>query len=167
MADDMRPENKEELMSLIESEWYKLMEVMGRLSPEQMLTADEGGWSPKDNLAHITSWMNILLGYYFDHRPSYEVVGTDPEVTADWDFDVMNNVIFKRDQNLPVEQVLDELKSTYTRVCDKLETVTFVDLMKPVFEDDPTKWPLLDGVISNTSGHFAEHRETIEKILKA
>ena len=36
--------------------------------------------------------------------------------------------------------------------------------MKPIFEDDP-KWPLITGVIGNTSEHFAEHRETIEKVL--
>ena len=167
MAEDKLPKNKAELLSLIEGEWSALMDVVGRLSPEQILTPDEGGWSPKDNLVHITTWMNILLGYYFDHRPSHEVIGVKPEVTADWDFDAMNAVMFKRDQNLPLEQVLSELKAAYARVCDRLETTPFDDLLKPIFDDDPDKWPLLNGVISNTSGHFAEHRETIAKMLEA
>ena len=89
---------------------------MEQLSPEQMLTPDEGGWSPKDNLAHLTEWMNILLGYYIDHRPSHQVVGVAPEVTVEWDYEVMNAIMFKRDRDQPVEQVLDELKGTYTRV---------------------------------------------------
>ena len=69
MADDTLPKSKAELMSLIGREWSALMDVVVQLSPAQMLTPDEGGWSPKDNLAHLTEWMNILVGYYLDHRP--------------------------------------------------------------------------------------------------
>ena len=164
---DSLPKSKAELMSGIEREWSALMEVVEQLSSEQMHTPDEGGWSPKDNLAHLTEWMNILLGYYFDHRPAHEVLKVDPEVTADWDFELMNDIMFKRDREQPVEQVLEELKSTYARLCDRLDATTFEDLMKPIFEDDPTKRPLITGVTDNTSDHFAEHRETIAKMLKA
>ena len=166
MTDDTLPKSKVELMSQIEHEWSVLMDVVKQLSPEQMLKPDEGGWSPKDNLVHLTEWMNILLGYYFDHRPAHEVVGVGPEVTADWDFQVMNEVMFKRDRDQPLEQVLGELKSTYAKVHDRLEATTFEDLMKPIFEDDPD-WFLIIGVIDNTSEHFVEHRETIQKVLKA
>ena len=165
MTDDTLPKSKAELISQIELEWSALMDVVAQLSPEQVLTPDEGGWSPKDNLAHLTEWMNILLGYYFDHRPAHEVVGVGPEVTADWDFEVMNDIMFKRDRDQPFEQVMDELKSTYAKVHDRLASTTFEDLMKPIFEDDPNR-PLITGVIDNTSEHFAEHRETIEKVLK-
>ena len=44
--------------------------------------------------------------------------------------------------------------------------MTFDDLMKPRDENDSHKEPIINWVIGNTSGHFAEHRETIEKILK-
>ena len=166
MADNSFPKNKPELISQIEREWSALMDVVKQLSPVQMVTPDVGGWSPKDNLAHLTEWMNILLGYYFDHRPAHEVVGVDPEVTEKWDFELMNDIMFKRDRHQPLEQVLDELKQTYARVRDRLESMTFEELMKPIFDDDPTKRSLLNGVIGNTSEHFAEHRETIEKTLK-
>lgn len=166
MADDTRLESKDELLSLIESEWYALMDVVERLSPEQMLTADEGGWSPKDNLAHLTKWMNILLEYYFDHKPAHEVVGVAPEVTENWDYEVMNAIMVERDRGMPVEQVLAELNVTYEKVVARLESMTFEDLMKPRDEKDPRKDPIIEWVIGNTSDHFAEHRETIEKILK-
>ena len=166
MADEALLKSKAELMSQIEREWSALMDVVVRLSPAQMLTPDEGGWSPKDNLAHLTECMNILLGYYFEHRPSHEVMGVDPEVTADWDIEVMNAVMFERDRDQSVEQVLDELKSMYAKVHDRLEAMTIEDLLKPIFEDDPVR-PLINEVIGNTSDHFAEHRETIAKMLKA
>jgi len=167
MTENTFPQSKTELMSEIEREWAALMDVVAQLSPEHMLTPDDGGWSPKDNLAHITEWMNILLGYYFDHRPSHEVIGVDPEVTETWDYDRMNDIMFKRDRNQPIEQVLSELKSMYAKVYARLESMTYNDLMKPRNENDPQKTPLINSVIGNTSDHFAEHRETIEKILKA
>ena len=124
MTDDTLSKSKAELMSRIEHEWSALMDVVAQLSSEQMLGLDEGGWSPKDNLAHMREWMNILLGYYFDHRPAHEVIGVDPAVTADWDFQVMNDVMFKRDRDLPLQQVLDKWKSTYAKVHDRLEATT-------------------------------------------
>jgi hypothetical protein len=165
MTDDTLPKSKAELMSQIEREWSALMEVVEKLSPEQMLTPDEGGWSPKDNLAHLTEWMNILLGYYFDHRPSHDVIGVDPEVTENWDFELMNDVMFKRDRHQPVEQVRAELKSTYAKVLARLESMTFEELMEPRDENDSQKGLVIESVIGNTSGHFGEHRETIAKAL--
>jgi len=166
MTDDMLPKSKAELIFQIEREWSALMEVVAQLSSAQMLIPDAGGWSPKDNLAHLTEWMNILLDYYLDHRPAHEVIGVDPEVAENWDFEIINDIMFKRDRHQPLEQVLTELKSTYAQVLVRLESMTFDDLMKPRDENDPHKEPIINWVIGNTSGHFAEHRETIEKILK-
>jgi len=167
MTDETLPKSKPELMSLIEREWSLLMDVVGRLSSGQMHTVDEGGWSPKDNLAHLTEWMIILVDYYFDHTPAHEVVGVDPKVTENWDYEVMNSIMFERDRDQPVGQVLADLEATYARVVARLESMPFEDLMKPRDENDPQKAPLIGWVIGNTSEHFAEHRETIEKILKA
>jgi hypothetical protein len=167
MADETFPQSKAELMSQIEREWSALMEVVAQLSSEKMLTPDEGGWSPKDNLVHLTEWMNILVDYYLDHHPAHEVIGVDPAVTENWDFELMNDIMFKRDRHQPLKQVLDELKGTYVKVRARLESMTFDDLMKPRNENDPGKDPIINWVIGNTSDHFAEHRETIEKTLKA
>lgn len=167
MAENKLPASKAELMSLIEREWNALMDVVGRLSPERMLTADEGGWSPKDNLAHLTAWMNILMEYYFDHNPAHEVIGADPEVTETWDYEVMNAIMFERDRDTPLEQVLAELKTAYEKVASRLESMTFDDLLQPRDEKDSRKDPVIERVIGNTSDHFSEHCETIQKMLQA
>jgi len=167
MADDKLPKSKAELMSLIEREWSSLMDLVEKLSPEQMHTPDEGGWSPKDNLAHLTEWMNILVDYYLDDQPAHEVIGVDPEVTKNWDYDQMNAVMFARDRYQPLEQVLAEFKSTYAKVHTRLESMAFDDLMKPRDENDSRKGLIIESVIGNTNDHFEEHRETIAKMLKA
>jgi len=167
MTDDTLPKSKAEVMSLIEREWSALMAVVGQLSPEQMLTPDEGGWTPKDNLAHLTVWMNILLGYHMDQRPAHEVADVTLEMASNWDFEEINAIFFERYRDRSIEQVLDELKQTYNKVHTRLESMLYEDLMKPRLADDPEKRPILNWILGNTSEHFEEHRETVAKMLKA
>ena len=165
MAERVLPKNTAELLNNINTEWIALLGVIEKLSPEKMITPDVGGWSPKDNLAHLTEWMKILLGYHMDNRPSHEVIGVAPEVTENWDFTAMNVLFFERNRHRSVEDVLDELKRVYAEVVSRLNSTPFEDLLKPRYMDDPDKQPLLNWVLGNTTEHFAEHRENIEKVL--
>ncbi len=165
MAKLVLPTNTPELLDEIQHEWLELQKVVVKLSPEKMLAPDQGGWSPKDNLAHLSEWMKILLGYHLDNRPEHEVIGVAPEVTANWDFEKINQFLFERNRDRSVEDVQDELKLVYAEVVGRLESIPFAELLKPRFPDDPEKQPVLNYVRGNTSEHFAEHRETIEKAL--
>jgi len=166
MADEeWIPENKNELMAAIRREWNSLMDVVARLDETKMTTPDEGGWSPKDNLAHLSEWMNSLMGYHMDKRPSHEVMRIPEEATKGWDMEIINPILFERNKNRSTQDVLDELKRTYDVLIAKLEATPFDDLMKPRHADDPEKRPLLMWVLGDTSDHFAEHRAVIEKML--
>ena len=166
MADEeWIPENKNELMSVIRREWGLLMDVVARLNEQQMVTPDAGGWSPKDNLAHLSEWMNCMMGYHMDKRPSAEVLRIPEEATRGWDMEIINPILFERNKNRSSQDVLDELRRTYDVVISRLESMSFDDLMKPRHADDPAKRPLLMWVIGDTSDHFAEHRAVIEKML--
>ena len=165
MNDTSTPRTKEELMRQISGEWAVLMDTVRRLSAEQMVRPDEGGWSPKDNLVHLAEWMKILMGYHMDHRPSDEVVGLPLEPTADWDFDLINKLLFERNRDRTVEDVLSELESVYGQLTTRLEAMSFAELMKPRWADDPERQPLLNWVLGDTTEHFAEHRATIEKSM--
>jgi len=160
------PGNKSELMSEIEREWGLLMDVITRLDQANKMTApDEGGWSPKDNLAHLAEWMSILMGYHMGNRPSHEVLGVSEEVTKNWDMEEINPVLFERNKDRSTEDVLSGLKQVYDELISKLDSMSFEDLLQPRHADDPEKRPLLLWVIGDTSDHFAEHRATIEKML--
>ena len=166
MADEeWIPGSKEELMADIRREWKRLMDVVARLDEQKMTTPDAGGWSPKDNLAHLTEWMNSMMGHHIDKRPAHEVMRITEEQASGWDMEVINPVLFERNKNRSVEDVMDELKQTYEKVLAKLDSMTYEDLMKPRHANDPEKRPLLMYVIGDTSGHFAEHREVIERML--
>ena len=160
------PGSKAELMSAIKREWNALMDVVAKLeAANKMTTLDEGGWSPKDNLAHLSEWMNSMMGYHMDKRPPHEVMRIPEEAAKGWDMEVINPILFERNKDRSLEDVKTELKQTYERVLAKLDAMSFEDLMKPRRADDPEKRPLLLWVIGDTSDHFAEHRETIGKML--
>src|ERR1044072_3968012 len=126
------PGSKAELMSAIKREWNALMEVVAKLeAANKMTTPDAGGWSPKDNLAHLSEWMNSLMGYHMDKRPSYEVMRIPEEATRGWDMEVINPILFARNKDRSSQDVLDELRRTYDAVISKLESMSFDDLMKP------------------------------------
>ncbi len=159
------PKNKTELFAHIAHEWDLLLAVVVKLDEAQMTAPDSGGWSPKDNLAHITEWMKILIGYHLDDRPSHEVLGVTPEVTANWDYNRINQVLFERNRHRSVEDVLSELKREYAHVIERLESTPFENLLKPRWPEEKDSPSLLWAVIANTTEHFAEHRETMEKVL--
>jgi hypothetical protein len=159
------PGSKAELMTAIRREWKLLMDVVAKMDEQKMTTPDEGGWSPKDNLAHLSEWMNSLMGYHIDKRPAEEVMGLTPEQTEGWDMEIINPVLYERNKDRSIQDVMDELKQTYEKLLAKLEGMSFEDLLKPRHVDDPTKRPLLMWVLGDTSEHFAEHREVIQKML--
>jgi len=166
MADEeWVPGSKAELMSAVRREWKQLMDVVGKLDEQKMTTPDEGGWSPKDNLAHLSEWMNSLMGYHIDRRPPEEVMGLTPEQAKGWDMEIINPVLYERNKDRTIGDVMDELKLTYERLLVKLDSISFEDLLKPRHADDPTKRPLLMWVLGDTSEHFAEHRQVIERML--
>ena len=164
-TEGLKPRNKTELMTAIEREWTLLMDIVAKLDSNQMVIPDSEGWTPKDNLAHLSEWLKILMGFYMDLRRAHEVLGVPPEVTQVWDFEARNHLLFERNIHRDLDDVLDELGHVYSEITMRLNAMSFDDLMKPQHPFDPNKRPLLDFVVRGTIEHFAEHRERIEKNL--
>ena len=157
------PENTTELLALVDREWRALMQVVDQLTPEQMTTPDAGGWSPKDNLAHLAAWMRVLKDAYLVRMPEHQALGIEAERFKQLDTNGINAVLFERNRNRTTAEVLSGLKSTYADVVQALQDVPYADLMKPMSANGPEL--LIDEVLWNTSDHFREHREMIEKAL--
>lgn len=157
--------HKSILLKSIQREFDALMAVVERLSPEQMVTPDAGGWSPKDNLAHLTEWLKALLGFHIDRKSAEEVLGIPKELAEEWDFNRVNAFLFEQNKNRSTEDVLNGLKAKYAETMSRLEAIPFEDLLQRRWEDGPWDTPLLGYVLGNTTEHFMEHRERIEKLL--
>ena len=166
MTEQWMPSNKQELMSEIKKEWKLLIDLAESLTDEQMTKLDEGGWSPKDNLAHLTEWMNILLGYHMDKLSAHEVTGLPAELIKEWSIDVVNPLLFEKNKNLTRKEMMTKLNQVYGQLEARLESMSFEDLLEPRHADDPEKRPILLWVLGDTTEHFLEHRETIQRGLK-
>lgn len=158
------PGNKTELVDAIQREWHLLMDVVTRLDAKKRMEPDAEGWSSVDNLAHLSEWMKILMGFYMDLRRAHEVMGVPPEVTQVWDFEARNQLLFERNRGRDFDDVFEELQQVYAELMARLERMTFEDLLKPQHPFDPSKRPLLDFILRATVHHFIEHRVRIEKI---
>jgi hypothetical protein len=163
MTENTHPQSKEELMQDIEREWNLLLGVIARLSPEQMTAPDPGGWSPKDNLAHLSAWMNFMRRADLGNEAPHSAMGIEEQKFKELDEDGINAVIFERNRNRSTEDVVNEIKKTYNETIQTLNRMSYADLMKPLKPDDPLKRPILGWVTGNTSEHFAEHRSYIER----
>ncbi len=168
-AEQGLPGNKAELLSQIEAEWSALMDVVAKLDVTQMITPDAGGWSPKDNLAHISEWLKFMLDRHMGGQTAHAAMGVVPEVIENWDIERINQIFFERNRERSVEDVLQELKTLYARAMDRLGSTSFEEMLKPPHWADQADSPsLLEmGILNNTRDHFAEHRETLEKGLAA
>lgn len=154
------------LLEGIQREWQALLAVVEQLPPDRLETADPGGWSPLDNLGHLTEWMKVLLGYHLDGRPGQEVLGLPDELAEPFDYNKVNAFLVERDRGRPPGRVLEELRAVQAEVIARLEAVPFESLLAPRFPDSPDGPTRLEFVLANTSDHFREHRLTIEKALR-
>lgn len=166
MTEQWIPSNKQELMTEIKKEWKLLIDLAESLTDEQMTKPDSGGWSPKDNLCHLAEWMNILMGYHMDKKPAHEVIGISQEQLPKWEIEVINPVLFDKNKNLTRSQMMEKLNQVYGQLEAKLESTSFEDLFKPRHAHEPERGPLMMWVLGDTTEHFKEHRETIERELK-
>src|ERR1700690_3882513 len=112
MADKL-PQNTPELLSEIDREWLELQKAIKKLTKEQMTALDPGGWSPKDNLAHLAAWMHIMREAHLNKKPVHEVMEMDAVTLAGLDEDGENAILFERHRNRPTAEVLAWLDSTY------------------------------------------------------
>ncbi len=164
MADSL-PRDTPELLTLIDQEWNALLRVAERLTPQQMVTPDAGGWSPKDNLAHLAAWMRYMKDSYLHKMPAHEAWGMDEKQWKQLDENGINAVLFERNRDRPAAEVLAGLKATYEEIVSVLKATPFADLMKPLRESGPDTRRVINAVLGNTSDHFREHRQTIERGL--
>jgi hypothetical protein len=150
-------------MQRIEQDWTELMNLVGRLSEAQLEIPLDDGWSVKDHLAHLAAWERHLLLAHLQGRPVAESLGIDEATAAQDDTDALNEIIYRRNQPRPANEILAELRQTHAQVVAVLAQTPFERLMQPPYPDRPN--PLLDWVIGNTYEHYQEHGATIQALL--
>ena len=160
------PTTKEELMARIDQDWSALQVLVGRLPEAAMATPAPGGWSPKDNLAHLAAWLEVLLSYHMDDRPLHLLAGVDAATLDAMDEDGINDLFWRRSRDRSLAQVMADLEDKHLQVLARLDAMTFENLMRPRYADDPERRPLLGWVAGNTYEHYQEHAAIIRPVAE-
>jgi hypothetical protein len=160
------PGTKEELLDRIRREWTRMERAYQGLSEAQMSVLDSGGWSIKDNLAHLAEWHRFLRLYHLRNQPPHEVMGVDAESFETLGEDGLNDVLFRRNRDRAAAEIAAALRSSYEQVLADLEGMTLEDLMQPHYADDPEKRPLIGWVIGNTYDHYLDHGGAIARLAR-
>lgn len=157
---------KQELLEAIQIEWQSLLSTLEPLSETQMLeTGVEEGWDVKDILAHLTAWESRMV-IWIDVSLKGDVPDR-PAPGEPWDdIDRINQQIYVQNKDVPISEVLEKFHHTHTNANQKVASLTEQDL----FDPGRFAWrkgdPLWHMVADNTSWHYKEHNESIQKWLK-
>jgi len=165
-ADSGLPGDKATLVDRIEREWSALQMAIAQLSPQQMNVLDSGGWSIKDNLAHLSAWEQFMRLYHLQNQPPHEVLQIDKATFETLDEAGINEVLRSRNATRSVAEVLTEAERVHAQVMADLAQISFADLMQPRYVDDPAAGPRINWVIGNTYEHYQEHRAAIQKLIE-
>jgi hypothetical protein len=163
---DTLPSSKAELMDRIYRARRFLEKVINPLTPEELSApGPQEGWAIKDHLAHIAAWEQYMLKHYIQGIAPHQAMGVDEATMQAADETAINDILYNRNKLRPVDEVLAEFKRSYHEVLSIIGGMTFADLMKVRFPDDPEKRPVLTWVVGNTYGHYAEHTPWIKQLL--
>ncbi len=157
------PKDKAELLQRINREWSALERAFEGLSDSQMSLPDEGGWSIKDNLAHLAAWEHFMRFCYFRKLPAAEVLGIDESILKQLDENGVNAVLYQRDKDRSTADILAAIRKEHEQLLADLAKMSFEQIMEPLDPNDPQKRPLLGWILGNTYDHYKEHRARIEK----
>ena len=160
------PKDKADLMERIQREWSALTQAIDKLSDEQMSVPGTGSWSIKDNLAHLAAWEQFMLLYHLQGHPPHEAMQVDEATLERLDEDGLNAILYERNRHRSVADVVSDLYRSHEQVLATLEQMTYADLMKPRYSDDPEARPIIGWVIGNTYEHYQEHRRAIQAIAR-
>ena len=172
MTDDPSspPPTVRDVLDSIEREWDALQKVLSELDADQMTTPGQEGWSTKDELAHLAAWARGLAALVKKQR-RYPPMGLPEDAAPNTvGIERMNQIIYEKNRDLPLNDVLTELQAAHKDALAAVGELSDDDLLRPYDDFQPQDrrpdghTPILWRIAGNTYGHYAEHRETIERL---
>jgi hypothetical protein len=166
-----RPVNtKADLLAGIARAWDSLNAALERLTEQQMTAVrDAQGWTVKDHLIHLAAWERSTV-FFLQGQPRYTGLGVDRAVYERGDFDEINAVIFQQHKDMPLAEALALIRDVHQQMLQELQPLSDKDLMKAYQQYLPDEAGddrlAVDVVNSNTAGHYNEHLEWIEALVR-
>ena len=151
---------KAALLANINDSYTKFKAQLAPLSEEQLTTPGVNGtWSIKDNIAHLSAWLKVLLARLLAVRD----VTRYEDATAGLDVDTLNERFYQQNKTRPLNDVLAEFDTNHQQIVQTLERLTDEQINKP--QDWLGGEPVLSFITGDTTEHYEEHGEIIQAWL--
>lgn len=159
--------NKDVILERMQVERRQLEKNLAELTEEEMV---EGGvigeWSVKDVLAHLIDWEQRFLGWY-----EAGLQGEVPETPAPgvtWgELHILNQQIFEKHRNRPLDDILAEFQASYQRVLATIQELSEEDMFQVGLYAWTGTGNIASYIRANTSNHYRWAKVQIRKWLKA
>jgi hypothetical protein len=128
---------------------------------------DPDVWTPKDILAHVTTWEEVLIRFHLSGEEFSSVVGIDGVRYRETPFDEINQHLNQRFRDWSLDEVMDYAHQTHTQLLSRLRQIEEEDLLAPAVALEAQGYPaepLLSYVAAITYEHYSEHLEHINQV---
>ena len=160
------PISRDEVIENLRAARAELDASIEGLSPEILDgPTRDGGWTIKDHLAHVAEWQRRGLGVIAG-KPPWEGLRIERETWDQLDgVDDINEILFQRHRNTPLETVLEDFQETGKQVRLTVESMTEADLQRELPEEiSPRYRRVVDIVNYNFARHDRSHIDDIRGI---
>jgi hypothetical protein len=162
------PTTKAELLAYTEARWRALATSTDGLSEAQWTEpTDAGGWSVKDHVAHIVTWVRAEIALLRHRTPLQQSAGIPDAVWKTGDFDQINEEVRQQTIADSPAAVRTERDRVFRKLVEVVSRFPDEDLERPASEfglDEPGK-SLLAVLTEYHGDHFGEHHGYVEKIV--
>jgi uncharacterized protein (TIGR03083 family) len=156
-----------ELLDRIRRSWDALQNAILQMSEAQLTTLRSAdGWSVQDHLAHLAAWERSTLAI-LRGEPRHRALGVDAAAYAEEDEDRLNALIYERNRERALADVLADLRDAHAQMLAALDRLSDADLRRPDTDFLPGERgePLLARIAGNTYEHYDEHLPWISSLV--
>jgi hypothetical protein len=154
--------NKAQLLVALENEREEFLELIDDLDEKTILEkTDQGGWTVKDILSHLTRWEAELVKLLWQLRQG--IRPTTAHFSLE-DIDVINARWLQEDRSRPLDRILSDFHGVRNQTIRRVETFSDEQL------DDDQRYAWLKGqalwqwIASDSFEHEREHINQFQQI---
>lgn len=162
------PTNKTELLAYSEERWQRFVAYTDALTDVEWTRPTDGaGWSVKDHVAHIVSWIRSEIALLRYRTPLQKSAGISDTAWNAGDVESINEEVRRKTISDSPATVRDERDRVFRKLVDTVSRLSADDLARPATDfglAGPDK-SLLTVLTERHGDHFGEHQEYIEQIV--
>jgi uncharacterized protein (TIGR03083 family) len=160
--------SKAELIQRLEQGWNELQAYLATLTHEQLTgPTDAAGWTVKDFISHLAAWEDGVCKVL--QKQPFRVAMDIAQATWARGEDAQNEIVRQRYRGWPMDEVMRHFQRVHERLLAQINSMTDEELRRSYRDYDveaTQNVPIVEKIIGNSFGHYAEHIPWIEALVK-